>query len=188
MNRRRSKLMDWALEHITVRSEDRVLDLGCDGGRTVAKLAALASSGKTYGVDCSEASVVAARRANRELVSEGRVEILEASATALPFADGTFDVVTAVETHAFSQDLLAESGEVLRVLKPGRTFALIAESYRGGRHDRLSRLKALERLGIMKRAHLTVDEHEELLMRAGCSAVEVIEEYNKGWLCALGQS
>jgi ubiquinone/menaquinone biosynthesis C-methylase UbiE len=150
-----------------------VLDVGCDGGRMVAKLAALAPSGKTYGIDSSEASVMAARRANRNLVSEGRVEILEASVTALPFADGIFDVVTAVEMPSFSRDLPAEPGEVLRVLKPGGTFALIAESYRGGRHDRL---------------HLTVDEYEDRLTRAGYSAVEVIEEYNKGWLCALGQS
>jgi hypothetical protein len=33
-----------------------------------------------------------------------------------------------------------------------------------------------------------VDEYEDRLTRAGYSAVEVIEEYNKGWLCALGQS
>jgi ubiquinone/menaquinone biosynthesis C-methylase UbiE len=155
----------------------------------VAKLAALAPSGKTYGIDSSEASVMAARRANRNLVSEGRIEILEASVTALPFADGIFDVVTAVEMPSFSRDLPAEPGEVLRVLKPGGTFALIAESYRGGRHDRrLRHGDAPERRDIMKCAHLTVDEHEDRLTRAGYSAVEVIEEYNKGWLCALGQS
>ena len=136
-----------------------MLDIACGGGRTVAKLAARASSGKTYGIDVSETSVLAARRANRDLLSEGRVEILEASVTALPFADGIFDVVTAVETH----QILGDFEEVLRVLKPGGTFALITGSYRG------------------------VDEHEDRLTRAGFSVVEVIEECNKGWLCALGE-
>ena len=42
-----------------------------------------------------------------------------------------FDLVTAVETHFFWPDLPNDVREVLRVLKPGGTFLLIAEVYRG---------------------------------------------------------
>jgi len=52
--------------------------------------------------------------------------------SALPFPDRTFDVVTAVETRYYWPDLQANVQEILRVLKPGGTFALIAETYRGG--------------------------------------------------------
>lgn len=48
-------------------------------------------------------------------------------------SDGTFDILTAVETHYYWPDLPANVRGILRVLKPGGTFALIAETYREGR-------------------------------------------------------
>ena len=59
MNRRHSALTDWGLQHVHINPRDIVLDVGCGGGRTVAKLAALASDGKVVGVDYAEASVEA---------------------------------------------------------------------------------------------------------------------------------
>jgi SAM-dependent methyltransferase len=50
----------------------------------------------------------------------------------LPFPDGTFDMVTRVETCYYWPDLPANVREILRVLKPGGTFALIAKRNRGG--------------------------------------------------------
>ena len=44
----------------------------------------------------------------------------------------TFDGVTAVETHYYWPDLPTNVREILRVPKPGGTFALIAETCRGG--------------------------------------------------------
>jgi cyclopropane fatty-acyl-phospholipid synthase-like methyltransferase len=79
MNRRHSKLTDWGLAHVTVRSGDTVLDVGCGGGNTVAKLAALTVHGKVYGVDFSEESVAVSRRRTQKLIAAGRVEIREAS-------------------------------------------------------------------------------------------------------------
>jgi len=57
MNSRHSKVTDWGLSHISIDERDTVLDAGCGGGRTVNKLAAMASQGKVYGVDFSGASV-----------------------------------------------------------------------------------------------------------------------------------
>jgi hypothetical protein len=37
-------------------------------------------------------------------------------------------------------------------------------------------------------ANLNVDEHRELFLRAGFTDVQVIEEYDKGWICAIGKS
>jgi SAM-dependent methyltransferase len=188
MNRRHAKVTDWGLAHVAIRSSDTVLDIGCGGGRTVAKLAALAPSGKVFGADFSATSVAAARRMNRDRIHEGRVEILRASVSSLPFATATFDLVTAVETHYYWPDLVADCREVLRVLKPGGTFILVAESYRGGKHDQaLRHLDMLNRRGILQFAHLTVAEHAAFLSQAGFQDVATFEEYDKGWVCALGR-
>jgi ubiquinone/menaquinone biosynthesis C-methylase UbiE len=48
-------------------------------------------------------------------------------ASALPFADGTFDLVTAIESHFWWPELPQAAREVLRVLKGGGRFAIVAE-------------------------------------------------------------
>jgi hypothetical protein len=37
-------------------------------------------------------------------------------------------------------------------------------------------------------ANLSVDEHRELFLRAVYTDVQVIEEYDKGWICTIGKS
>jgi ubiquinone/menaquinone biosynthesis C-methylase UbiE len=71
------------------------------GGRTVNKLATIATQGKVCGVDYSEESVAFTKRSNARWIEAGRVEIRQASVSELPFPDNTFDVITAVETHYF---------------------------------------------------------------------------------------
>ena len=180
MNRRHSRLTDWGLAHVAIRTDDNILDVGCGGGRTVAKLASLAAAGKVYGVDFSEESVAVSRRTTRDLIRADRAEIRQASVSELPFANDAFDLVTAVETHYYWPDLNADVREILRVLKPGGTILMIAESYRGGKHDRLLRHVVMD-------AHLTVNEHRDLLANAEFSDVALFEEYGKGWICAVGR-
>lgn len=189
MNRRHSKVTEWGLKHASIQRRDTILDVGCGGGMTIARLAAVATEGKIYGVDYSEESVAVSRRTNQQAIDAGRVEILHASVSHLPFPDQTFDLVTAVETHYYWPDLSSDLQEALRVLKPGGTLVIIAEAYKGGKYDRLlQRLEELQRRGILKYAHLTVGEHSELLAQAGYSDVQVFEEYDKGWLCATGRA
>ena len=186
MNRRHSKVTEWGLTHVSIQSRDTILDVGCGGGMTVARLAIIATEGKTYGIDYSEESVAASRRANRQGVAAGRVEILPGSVSHLPFPDQMFDLVTAVETHYYWPDLNADMREVLRVLQPGGALIIIAEAYKGGKYDRL--LRRLEQLrGTMNYAHLSVREHSDLFSKAGYSDVQVFEEYDKGWICAVGR-
>ena len=157
--------------------------MGCGGGGTVRKLAAVAAEGKVCGIDHSEQSVAVARRTNRQGIAEGRVEIRQASVSGLPFSHNLFDLVTAVETHYFWPDLPADMREVLRVLKPGGTLIIIAEGYKGGKHDeRLQRVAELTKM-----VFLTADEHRELFSTAGYSDVRVTERPDKGWICAIGR-
>jgi SAM-dependent methyltransferase len=182
MNLRHSPLTDWGLAHLAVDKHHTVLDIGCGGGRTIRKLSAMASEGKVYGIDHSEASVLSASRTNAKAMQQGRVEIQKGSVSHLPFPNDTFDAVTAVETHYFWPDLNADMREVLRVLKPGGKFIVIAEAYRGGKHDHL-----LEKLGgFTGMKVLSATEHNELMRNAGYSDVQVFEKYEKGWLCSVG--
>ncbi|MGH7619390.1 MAG: class I SAM-dependent methyltransferase [Gemmatimonadaceae bacterium] len=182
MNRRHAKLTEWGLSHVAVRECDTILDIGCGGGKTVAKLAAAADKGVVHGVDSAAASVAATERTNRAFVELGRVIIQQGSASDLPYPDSTFDLVTAVETHFWWSDLAAGMREGLRVLKPGGRMAVIAEFYNGGRHA-----KYAARLGEWTRiAILDVEQHRAMFTDAGFADVLIDEEGSRGWLCCIG--
>ena len=185
MNSSHSKLTDWGLQHVSIENADTILDVGCGGGRTITKLAALATQGKVYGVDYSEESVAASKRTNAQWIDAGRVEIRHGFVSQLPFPENMFDLVTGVETHFWWPNLRGDMREVFRVTKPGGTLILIAEVHKGG-NTMASRLaeKYASRTGMTL---LSADEHRELLTNAGFSGVQVNEERAKGWICAIGK-
>jgi ubiquinone/menaquinone biosynthesis C-methylase UbiE len=188
MNRRHSQLTDWGLQHVAIDSDATILDIGCGGGRTIHKLAALATEGKVYGVDSSDTSVAVSQKTNQEGIKTGHVEILHGSVSHLPFPDQMFTFATAVETHFYWPDLPADMREVLRVLKRGGVLVILAEVYRGGKYDRrVQRFADLMQQMNFPYANLSVEEHRELFVRAGFADVQVIEEYNKGWICGIGK-
>jgi len=182
MNIAHARLTDWGLTHLDVAPTATILDIGCGGGRTVQTLTGLAPQGRVCGVDYSAASVAASRRTNADAIAAGRVFIALASVAALPFADASFDIVTAVETHYYWPDLDANVREVFRVLKPAGRFALIAETVRDGQPNPLYRIV----MPLLGAAHLTAADHRGLLTRAGFTSVTVDVRKN-GWICAIGR-
>ncbi len=185
MNASHSKLTDWGLDHVSVESHHTILDIGCGGGRTVSKLAAIATHGKVYGVDYSEESVATTKRTNERWIDLGRVEIQQGSVSQLPFKDRMFDLVTAVETHFWWPNLPGDMREVFRVTKPGGTLVLIAEIYKGA--NTMAARLAEKYASRTSMTLLNVDEHREICTNAGYSDVQVFEERDKGWICGVGR-
>jgi ubiquinone/menaquinone biosynthesis C-methylase UbiE len=185
MNLSHSKLTDWGLGHVSIGKQFTILDVGCGGGRTVSKLAAIATEGKVYGADYADESVAATKRLNARGIAAGRVEVRGGPVSQLPFADGEFDLVTGVETHFWWPNLPGDMREVLRVLKPGGTLILIAEIYKGA-NTMAAKLveKHAAQVGMTL---LSVEEHRELFTSAGYSDVQIIEQRGKGWICGVGR-
>jgi ubiquinone/menaquinone biosynthesis C-methylase UbiE len=184
MNVSHSDLTDWGLAHISVDSRSTVLDVGCGGGRTLGKLAIMAAQGKVYGVDFSEESVAASKRTNARAIKKGLVEVRHGSVSQLPFPDNMFDLVTAVETHFWWPNLDGDVREVFRVVKPGGTFVVIAEVYKGA-NTAMSR-KCEEQAPQTGMIILDIDGHREMLAKAGFRDVKVTVDPERGWICATG--
>jgi ubiquinone/menaquinone biosynthesis C-methylase UbiE len=157
MNRSHSGLTDWGLKHVQIEKSFTILDVGCGGGRTIQKLAALSTNGMIYGIDYAKGSVAASRAKNKQLIKLGRVEIKLGSVSQLPFAEDKFDLVTAVETQYYWPDPVKDMQEILRVLKPGGTLIVIAESYKKGAYNNLQRLV----MELSRSVTLGVDQHRE---------------------------
>ncbi|MFO8071858.1 MAG: class I SAM-dependent methyltransferase [Polyangia bacterium] len=110
---------------IPLRSDSRVLDLGCGTGGLSAALARRRGGVRVTGLDISRRQL--ARAAQKLERSPARVELLRGSMVELPFADETFDgVVASMSLHALERDRRpAAVAEVARVLRPRGRFALV---------------------------------------------------------------
>jgi SAM-dependent methyltransferase len=183
MNMSHSQVTDWGLKHVAIKEGFTILDVGCGGGRTIEKLAALATKGTVYGVDYAAGGVAASRAKNAQLIQAGRVEIARARVSRLPFAADQFDLVTAVETQYYWPDLVNDMREVLGVLKPGGTLIVVAESYRKGAKDWLHG----PAMRLVRSANLSVAEQRELFAAAGFEDIRISEERAEGWICAVGK-
>jgi len=95
--------------------DGRCLDLGCGTGVAEPVLAALGWS--VVGVDVSERLLDIARGRGLEVVS--------ASADALPFDDASFDAAVSVWTHTDVEDFGTALREGVRVLRAGAPFIYV---------------------------------------------------------------
>ena len=184
MNFSHSALTNWGLQHVSIEKTFKILDIGCGGGRTIQKLAAMATEGKVCGVDYASGSVAVSRSKNASLIKSGRVEIRQGSVSQLPFPDCTFDLAIAVETQYYWPDLVNDMKEVRRVLKSGGRLVVIAETYKSGRLDKLK----APAMKLLNSTDLNAADHRELFLAAGYDDVQVIEEKKRGWLCAIGRA
>ncbi len=94
----------------------RVLDAGCGAGYGSAELALAAAS--VVGVDVAAEAVEFARQNYRF----ENLSFEQASCTALPFSDGTFDLVVGFEVIEHLEDWRGFLNEVSRVLSPAGQF------------------------------------------------------------------
>ncbi len=97
----------------------RILDVGCGTG---ANLLMLSNYGDAEGVDISEDALAFCRERGLEKVKLGAAE-------KLPYEDGTFDLVTALDVVEHLDDDLAGLREMRRVLRPGGRVLLFVPTF-----------------------------------------------------------
>jgi SAM-dependent methyltransferase len=92
-----------------------VLDAGCGAGTNLGWLARLAHPHQVRAVDVAAAAVSRCRR------QSAGAEVLQASVSALPYADGSFDLIVSMDVlqHLTEPDAAAALAESNRVLCPG---------------------------------------------------------------------
>ncbi|MEO7399073.1 MAG: class I SAM-dependent methyltransferase [Ilumatobacteraceae bacterium] len=107
--------------------DDLVLDVGAGFGRHCFEAAR--RGGRVVALDFANDEVVATRATLGGMVAAGEmpignyVGVLRADGTRLPFADESFGCVITSEVLEHIQDDITAIAEMVRVLKPGGTFA-----------------------------------------------------------------
>jgi len=110
-----------------VRAGQRALDVGSGPGALTAELVARLGPASVSAVDPSAPFVAAAS------ARQPNVDVRQAAAEQLPFADDTFDVVLAQLVVHFMSDPVAGVSEMRRVARPGGVVAACVWDHGGGR-------------------------------------------------------
>lgn len=181
MNSGHAKMADWGLSHLKNIAPEKIVDLGCGGGRNIGELLKKYPAAKGTAIDYSELSVAKAGEYNSELISAGRLEIKQGNVSALELPDNTYDLVTAFETIYFWPGLEKCFTEVARILKDGGYFMIVNES---DGTDAAS-LKFEKIIDGMK--CYTVEQISDALKAAGFSKIKTDHHKSKPWITVLAK-
>lgn len=169
MNAAHTRLINWALQKVHIKTDAVVLDIGCGGGKTIHTLSKRTPLGEIYGIDYSDQAVKNSIQTNTKDVQKQKVIVQQASVSSIPHHTNFFDLITAFQTHYFWPDVEQGIKEGFRVLKPDGSFLLVAETFKIQYH--MEKFK-------------TNEELINLFYKTGFTKVQCYEE--KGCLCVIG--
>ena len=116
-----------------VQAGDRVLDLGCGGGRHAFEVYRRGADVVAFDLDPGElapvTSMFGGMLAAGEVVSGAGAGAVSGDATSMPFGDGAFDRVIAAEVLEHILDDQAAMNELARVLRPGGLAAITVPAF-----------------------------------------------------------
>ncbi|SBO17141.1 class I SAM-dependent methyltransferase [Carnobacterium divergens] len=156
----------WGLGSVPIKESDKILDVGCGGGETVNSLSKKLSTGKVYGIDISDEAIKSSVERNTDEIKKGTVELQIADVLKLPFDENMFQLVTAVQTHMYWDDVPKGFQEIFRVMSNESLLVILTEKDKIDYH---------------------MDEYKDdesligLLIGIGFNDVEVSEQGN--WVC-----
>lgn len=184
MNESHAAVTAWGLSHVHPAPDAAALDIGCGGGATLRRLADCAPQGHITGLDYSPVSVACSAAYNAEAIAAGRLEVVQGSVEKLPFADGSFDLITTVESFYFWPQPQENLREVRRVLKPGGTFLLIADIHEDGNLSAETR-ENIERYRLF---NPDMQGFETLFRAAGFCDIELHTKEGEHWIAVCGKA
>ena len=167
-----------SMDQVPIEEDHVILDIGCGAGQSVSMLGHRVPRGRVCGIDYSPEMVKMASDLNKELIHEGKVEVLEASVSEIPYEDSVFDLAIASETIHFWPDLANDLREIYRVLKGGGHLVVVNKYAKNEKEaEVLSR-------------HFTLhspDDFEKALGDAGFHVVKLDLIEKKGQLVIVGR-
>jgi demethylmenaquinone methyltransferase/2-methoxy-6-polyprenyl-1,4-benzoquinol methylase/phosphoethanolamine N-methyltransferase len=157
-----------------------VLDVGCGTGTLAIAIRPRVGAGEVHGIDTSPEMIDTAQKKAAKTRSD--IDFQVALIEAIPFPDGSFDVVTSsLMLHHLPDDLKRKGfAEIRRVLKPGGRFLAMdfASESRLGLDSPIGHVLSI--LGILRGASV-VDKLKPMLKQAGFEDVEALRTRQKNF-------
>ena len=164
--------------HVFFTRKRLVLDVGCGGGKNLQRILNHSKSINAIGIDISPTSVKTSVRKNRRAIKSGRLQVVQGSVEALPFASNLFDLVTAVESVHYWE---IEKGlsEVYRTLKKGGQLLIVNETQSSDGLD-----EYLAEVGFKV---YTAKQLENFLKQTGFKKIRTDVNENGKWIAVVAE-
>ena len=179
MNFGHAKTAAWGMSQLKDNAPERILEIGCGGGRNAAELLKKYPDARVTAIDYSPLSVKQTAAYNKDAVLQGRCVIQQGDVSSLDFDDSSFDLATAFETVYFWPGLEKCFEEVFRIMKPGGCFMIVNES--DGKDDVGKKFEKM--IDGMKL--YTAEEIEKSLRSVGFTKVKTIHHGSQPWIAVL---
>ncbi|MFI7613060.1 SAM-dependent methyltransferase [Nonomuraea terrae] len=166
------RLTDMVGERLALSQGQHVLDVGCGNGKPAHRIATRNGVHVT-GITISEHQLRQALERVKDAPDLLRFEL--ADALRLPFGDGSFDGVFAIESLGHIADKITALGEMGRIVRPGGrlVFAdltgVLGEDGQAGKETEASAQM------LMVAGLPTADQYRELIQAAGFDVLEVVD-------------
>jgi len=183
MNQHHKDLSAWGMSLLPGDIHpEHSLDIGCGGGLVLRMTALKYPKCKCEGIDISQTSVDYTSKCNSFLIHSGRISVQTASVEDIPFPDGTFDLVTAVETYFFWPDLEKNIKHAASKLKAGGYMAIVTEQYLDDAHRE-------ELAHRCKEYHMNLIENDVLrgYMESASLKTNVALNADRNWAAFIGR-
>ncbi|MBS5094302.1 MAG: class I SAM-dependent methyltransferase [Streptococcus salivarius] len=155
----------WAIKQTTIPNNSRILEVGYGGGSTIKNLLALDKNLDIHGIDISKESYQTAKRMLLKSIENDSVQLIVGNVENLPYQNSDFDLVFAIQTHIFWDDLKQSFQEIYRVMSNPSTLIIASEK---------------EKIKYHMTDYGTSHELRQLLTSIGFSKIE--EKQNYKWV------
>ena len=127
MSHRGSNLerIDWAIELLKLKSDDRVLEIGFGPGIAIEKMETIASNGLVYGLDHSTLMYRQASSRNRKAIAAGTIRLFLGSVADIPKFEFQFDKVLDINSFQFWDEPVDRLRQLKKNIKKTGTLVLV---------------------------------------------------------------
>ncbi len=181
MNSGHAIMADWGFSYLPELSPDRIVDLGCGGGRNAGELLKKYPKAHVTAVDYSPLSVEKAKEYNLKDIAAGRCTVQQGDVSDLQLPEESFDLATAFETVYFWPEIENCFAQVAKILKPGAVF-LICNEADGIDAGTLRFEKIVDGMKVYK-----VEDLEAALRKAGFTEISHDHHVSKPWITVLAR-
>ena len=162
-------------ETLSIRDNDRILEIGFGTGSLIKKIAKHLDSGLVEGIDFSKSMVAIAQKKNRKSVNNGKVKIHLGDFDEVLFDDNYYGKIFSVNTIYFWKNPGATISKICRILKPGGKLFI-------GFHDK----SEMEKMPLNKdifQYYSTQDLTELLSIHCSLNNIDIVSKKGKQKIC-----